>query len=372
MKNVWLIVWLCVGLLGLTACTNLPRGAAERGEILDTSAEAVPDFAIYPVTRAFLPVLDTWPETGTRHYSWIGRQRGPADQIIAPGDELQLNIWDSGENSLLTTPEQKVVGLEKLVVSSSGTVFVPYLEELYVAGQTPQAARMQIQTKLSELIPSAQVQLSMVSGRRNSVSLVGGVATPGSYPLPDRDFTVLGLISLGGGIDPGLTNPQVRLQRGEAVYGMSADRLYDNPGLDTTLRGGDKVIVEEEERYFLSLGAAGTQAPFTFTKDSMSALDAMSSIGGISSRRADPQGILIFREYDSSALTAGQRGPRQTRVVFTVDLTNADGLFSARNFEIQSGDLVYVSESPITKVQTVFQLIGDIFGVTGSLDRIAE
>ncbi|MBD0865811.1 MAG: polysaccharide biosynthesis/export family protein [Rhodobacteraceae bacterium] len=362
------IVMACVVIAA--GCGSLPRGSVERNEMLNSVDEGLPDVAVYPVNRAFLPIVETWPQTGGRPYSWIKRQRGPSHRIIAPGDTLALNIWDSGDNSLLTTPEQRVVPLTELLVSSSGTVFVPYLDEVYVLGQTPQAARQQIQDRLGELIPSAQVQLSMVSGRRNSVSLVGGVRMPGTYPLPDQDFTLLGLLSQGGGIDAGLSNPQIRLQRGGAVYGISAGRIYADPGLDTTLHGGDKIIVEEDKRYFLSLGAAGSQAPFTFARDNMSALDAMSEIGGISIGRADPQGILIFREYDSTALTAGQRGPRQQRVMFTLDLTNADGLFSARNFPIQSGDLVYVSESPLTKIQTIFRLIGEAFGAAATANSI--
>ncbi|EYD76931.1 polysaccharide biosynthesis/export protein [Rubellimicrobium mesophilum DSM 19309] len=55
-----------------------------------------------------------------------------------------------------------------------------------------------------------------------------------------------------------MNNPQIRLIRGDAIYGTSIDRLYDNPALDTTLRPGDKVIVQPDERYFLSLGLRAT------------------------------------------------------------------------------------------------------------------
>ena len=79
--------------------------------------------------------------------------------------------------------------------------------------------------------------------------------------------------------------------------------------------------------------------------------------------RGDPQGILILREYPDSAVRAGVRGPRQTRVVFTLDLTNSDGLFSARNFEIAPKDLVLVTESPVTNTRTILGLIGSVFGV---------
>ena len=79
--------------------------------------------------------------------------------------------------------------------------------------------------------------------------------------------------------------------------------------------------------------------------------------------RSDPQGLLILREYAPSALRTGVRGPRQTRVVFTVDLTSTDGLFSARKFQINPDDLVMVTESPINDVVTVSSIIGNLFGL---------
>ena len=74
-------------------------------------------------------------------------------------------------------------------------------------------ARAVVQEKFSAISPTAQVQLLHTPGRESSVDLISGVATPGTFPLPDRDVTVLGLIAMGGGISKDLINPQVRLSR---------------------------------------------------------------------------------------------------------------------------------------------------------------
>ena len=139
--------------------------------------------------------------------------------------------------------------------------------------------------------------------------------------------------------------------------------FINHPQKDTLLRGGDRVFVEEDERYFLSFGATGTEDLHIFTKDEVSAMDALSISGGFQDSKADPKGLLILREYPASAVAPGVRGPRQTRVVFTLDLTTADGLFSARNFQINPGDLVMATESPINDALTISNLIGNIFGV---------
>ena len=212
----------------------------------------------------------------------------------------------------------------------------------------------------------------MTEGRNNSVDLVSGVIQPGIYPMPDRNFTVMGLISAGGGISSTLNNPQIRLVRGGAIYGTSVDRLLNNPGLDTLLRGGDRVFVEEDSRYFLSFGATGQESLHIFPKDQISAMDAVSIMGGLQDNRADPKGLLILREYPGSAMQAGTRGPRQTRVVFSVDLTSADGLFSARRFQINPDDLVIAPESPINDVVTVSNVIGNFVGVFNATSNIAN
>ena len=355
--------------LALAGCSALPRGAAVDNEILREADDADAGFAIYAVNKSFLPSVATWPATNKKSYKWIGHSHGVATNIIRAGDVVALRVWDSDVNSLLTGPSQPAADLGESVVSPAGSIFVPYVGKVNIAGRSPDAARSVIQRSLESISPSAQVQLALVPGRGNSVDLIGGVSAPGNYPMPDNDYSVLSLIAAGGGVPSDMRNPQVRLQRGHTVYGTSVSHLYENPDYDTRLRGGDKVIVEEDNRYFLSLGAAGSEAQFRFEQANVSALDAISIIGGVNDVRADPKGILILREYSASAVSPGTRGPRQQRVVFTLDLTSSDGLFSARNFPIHHQDLVLATESPVTSARTVLQLFGSAFGVVNAVSN---
>ena len=360
--------------LGLAGCA-LPRGAAIEAEVLAVqqadqsggpadgqAADPAADFVVVPVNTASLAQVGDWPATGSRGYDWIRRQQQPASLIIAPGDTLSVTVWDAEENSLIAGPGQRVAQLQDARVSAEGAVFLPFVGQLRVQGMSESTARDQIEDRYGRTIPSAQVQVTVTPGRANTANLVAGVASPGVYPLTDRDVTILGLLSLGGGVLPDLLNPQVRLFRSGDVYGTSVARLYEDPALDTTLQGGDRVIVAAEERYFLSLGAAGTEALHLFPKDRVTALDALSIMGGIADARADPQGILVLRQYPAAAVqrdpAAGRPGPPDARVVFTLDLTTADGLFSAGRFAIMPGDLVYATESPVTSASTILGLLG--------------
>jgi len=350
----------------MAACGPLPRGAALEREVLAVSDDETAEFAVYQVTRDFLPVVETWPSLGPHHRHWLRHSHGPEAQVIRPGDSLDIAIWDSNENSLVTAPNQRVVEMPGVRVSSSGQVFLPYIDPIRVADVTPAAARARLETALQRIAPDAQVQLRMTEGRGNAVDLVGGVKAPGSYPMLGQNYSVLNLIAAGGGVSPALENPQVRLRRGHHGYVTSLDRLYQDPSRDTRLAPGDQVVIESDPRYFLSLGATGTEAQHPFNRETVSAMDALALIGGVNDARADPQGLLILREYPAKAVRDGVKGPEQTRVVFAVDLTTADGLFSARKFAIQNEDLIFATESPVTGVQTILDLVGTAFGVARS------
>jgi polysaccharide export outer membrane protein len=364
-----------LSVLGVFACAlalggcALPRGAALQSEVTANASSESADFAVYPVTRAMLDTYRAWPGTGdVTRYSWVGKQKGPIGSVILAGDAIDLAIWDSDDNSLLTSAQQKVANLQTMTVAPNGNIFVPYVGAVKIAGMTQQAARDTVQTALSDISASVQVQLLAKPGRRHAVDVVSGVNRPGSFPLEERDMTVLSAVSQGGGVRDGFDNPQIRLLRGNSTYAIALDKLFKSPELDTTLRAGDKILVAEDESYFLALGASDREELITFPKEDVSALDAMSLMGGLSDARANPEGILVLREYGTGAVRPDDRGPSDTRVVFTMDLTSADGLFSAGNFKINPGDLVYATESPVNNARTILSLIGASFGVARQLD----
>ncbi len=353
----------------LVGCGDLPRGAAVDREILRGADDPDADFAVYPVTRSFLPTLQAWPDPSASGLGWIRHSHTDQGMPIRPGDSVSLRVWDSTENSLLTATEQRSVDLTSIEVSPTGAIFVPYVGEIPLSGKTPDQARVHIQQSLEGIIPSAQVQLAVEQGRKSSVDLVGGVTSPGTYPVVDDHYTVLALLAAGGGVRPDLANPQIRLMRNGRLYGTSIDRLYSSPAKNTLLTGGDTVLVEEDDRYFLSMGSTGQEALHPFIKDDISALDALSIIGGVDDARGDPQGILVLREYPETMVGAGSGQPDKDRVVFTLDLTSSDGLFSAGRFDIQSGDLVMATESPVTNVRTVLTLIGLAVGSAAAFNN---
>lgn len=352
-----------VACIAVAGC-SLPRGAGFQSEVLGRSGEntaaegetPTADFIVFAVTRDTLPALRTWPDRNRAAMAWLPASQQPASLQIAAGDVVQLTIWDAEENSLLANTGQRATALQEVEVSANGRIFVPYIGELDVAGMSPDVARTRIEQELVPTIPSAQVQLVVKPGRLNSANITGGVGAVGLYELPDRNFRILDLLSRAGGANPDFVNPQVRLTRGGQVYGVPLSRILEEPQLDIPVRGGDRVLVVNDNRSFFALGATGSQSVFDFPDAELSALEAMAVIGGVAAASANPKGVLILREYDPAEVRDGISGPPQERVVFTMDLTTADGLFSAGKFLVQDGDLVYGTESPLGVALTAFRV----------------
>ncbi|RME17516.1 MAG: polysaccharide export protein [Alphaproteobacteria bacterium] len=345
-----------------------PAGAPVQATVLAEAERQDGNFQVVAVTRENLPLVAGWPVTGWRgHYYWPQTGGGAEATLIRPGDHINLVIWDNQQNSLLTTPNAKSTAMNGLEVSPAGTIFVPYVGEVVINGLSPDAARKVVQKEVERIAPSAQVQLVATPGQHNTVDLVRGVPHPGPVELPSRNFTILSLIAKGGGISPKLRNPLVRLIRGGKTYEIRAEDLFADPARNIIIRGGDKVVIDEDGRYFVTAGAMGNSVRY-FQRERISAMEALSMSGGLNETRADPKGILILREYPAKAVDPkGLKGPKKTQVVFTIDLTSADGLFAARDFQINPGDLVLATESPMVGITQTIALASEALTVRSKL-----
>ena len=349
--------------MALSGCSAVPRGAPTRREVLSGANAQDADFALEIVTRARLPLYAQWGGAeSSRRTGWPTGGGVPQDQRLAPGDRLTLRIWDAGETSLITSADAQFADVSNVTVTGAGFVSLPYIEDVHVAGLTSDAARRRLQEQLGRIVPSAQVQMEVVQGRRNSVDILGGVEAPGRYPLSERNLPLSSLIAAAGGVQAGLSNPQVQITRVGNTYWRALDHVLSAPAHDPVMQGGDRVLIQSDRRSFQALGAATREEIITFDAEKVSALRAVSLMGGMADTRADPRGILVLRRYPEAA-TARPAGPPDTRVVFSFDLTTADGLFSAGDFALHHDDVVMATQAPSTTTQRVLVVIGSALGV---------
>ncbi|PZX45741.1 polysaccharide export outer membrane protein [Roseinatronobacter thiooxidans] len=351
-------------ILGCTAFSisgcAVPRGAPSKREMVAGADATDADFALEIVSRDRLPLYANWGHSRpSRPTSWPASAAVPQDQRLAPGDILALRIWDAEESSLITPADERFSDIANLTVDSSGHVSLPFVGEVHVGGLTVNSARQRLQSELVSIIPSAQVQVEVRQGRRNSVDILGGVANPGTYPLSERNLPISSLISTAGGVDSALNNAQVQITRASNVYRRPLADVLTIPAADVPLQGGDRVLIEADPRSFTVVGAAGREDVIGFDAETVSALRAVSRMGGMADTRADPRGILVLRRYPD-AIVSQPNGPPHPRVVFSFDLTAASGMFSADDFELQDRDILVATQAPALTTQRVLALFGSL------------
>ncbi|NBQ28415.1 MAG: hypothetical protein EBU18_10700 [Rhodobacteraceae bacterium] len=175
---------------------------------------------------------------------------------------------------------------------------------------------------------------------------------------------------LGVTIEPEVA--QITVIRGNRREKVWFQDLFQHPEMDIALRGGDRILVESDTRAFTVLGAAGSQARVSFPTQTISAIEALALVGGLSSVSADPKGVFVFRNEpaDIANQVMGRTGLKGAqRMVYVLDLTKPNGVFNARDFVIRDQDTVYVTEAPFTQWN---KTIGAITGTLGSAQGLAN
>lgn len=354
--------------LALAAGCSLPRSAATQAEILRGTDAEDSTVQVVAVTRAELDELLRWPQpVGMVRHNWPTAAGQPSVRTIRAGDTVTLTIWDSQHDSLISTDAQRSVAMQNLVVSPSGRIFVPYVGEVRISGMTADTARREIESQMRIIVPDGQVQLAVTAGTANTIDVVTGVARPGRMAIPETSPTILAVLAETGGIAASLRNPLVRLFRAGQGYAIPARVLFAEPARDIVLRGGDRILVEEDQRNYIALGASGRQQVVYFEREEITALDALSTIGGLSASRANLRGVMVLREYPQAAVDRPGPGPERGSVIFTFDLTHADGLFAASNFRIAPGDVVLATESPVPAIAQVLGMFRSAQRLTDAL-----
>ncbi|MBT3139856.1 polysaccharide export protein [Phaeobacter gallaeciensis] len=353
--------------IAVVASCTLPRTGPNKREIFAGSVQKEGDAFIVAVNDRVTRATAVVPALGFSD-SFKNASQLTSD-TIRPGDVLGLTVWENVDDGLLAGEATNSTILEEVQVDSAGFIFVPYAGRVRASGNTPNQLRETITTKLEDQTPDPQVQVRRLAGDGATVSLTGAVGGQGVYPIERPTRTLSSMLAKAGGVTITPEIAQVTVIRGSQQGQVWFQDLYDNPKLDISLRGGDRILVEEDTRSYTALGATNSQARVAFETQDLSALEALAQIGGLLSTSSDPTGVFIFR--NEPAEIAGQVLGRTDlegaqRMVYVLNLTEPNGLFVARDFVIRDEDTIYVTEAPYAQWTKAISL------VAGGLTPIAN
>jgi protein involved in polysaccharide export with SLBB domain len=175
----------------------------------------------------------------------------------ASSDNQRLNLPTPTEKSTVGPGDvfvMEVVGEKDLPreyqIASDGTVDLPYLHTVAVAGLEPQEIARLIRKLLTEKQilsdPSVIVQVKEYNSRR--ITIMGQVAKPGTFPYTSG-LTLIQALSQAGGLT-GLANlDRVNLtrreQHGSRTVVISIGTIMEGRSADIPLQSGDRIFVHE-------------------------------------------------------------------------------------------------------------------------------
>lgn len=361
---------LVVLVTALASC-GLPRSGPSKKEIFAGSVLKDGDAFIVAVNSRVTRATAVTPALGFgsdfRNAGVIG------SDVISPGDTVALTVFENvKDDPLLGNTGQRVSALEQVQVDGAGYIFVPYAGRIRAAGQTPDGLRQAITRKLDSQTPDPQVTVQRVAGDGATVSVSGMVTGQGVFPIERPTRTLTAMLARAGGVAIEPSVAMVRVTRGGHTGRIWLEDLYANPSLDIALRAGDRVVVERDTRAFVAMGATGSQNRVQFETQTLSAIEAIAQVGGLSTSLADPTGVFVFRnepaEIANSVLGRSDLQGDQ-RMVYVLDLTQPTGMFEARDFLVRDKDTVYVTEAPFVQWQ---KTISAVTGTVGAADSISS
>lgn len=293
---------------------------------------------------------------------------------VAAGDVLEVSVWEAPPATLFGTTlvearataaqGSRPTTLPEQVVSSEGTINVPFAGAVPVAGRTLPQIEAEIARRLAGKANQPQVLVRLTRNSTANVTVVGEVGQSTRLPLTPKGERLLDALAAAGGVRQPVNKVTVQVTRGQNVYSMPLEAVIRDPRQNIVLQPGDVVTALFQPLSFTALGATGRNEEINFEAGGITLAQALARAGGLNDMRADSQGVFIFRLESANAL-AWQTPPRTTPdgrvpVVYRLDLKDPGSFFVAQSFPISNKDIVYVSNAPAAELQKFLNVITSV------------
>ena len=358
-------------LSSLAACQSV---GPSRGAVVKAAAgqASIPGVRVVDVNGAVAGQLSeaSADEKHVFAHDFSGAQ--PVGTMVGIGDTVEVTIWEASPPALFGTATlesdtgapilqtSRPNTLPGFLVGPSGTITVPFAGEIPAAGHTVHEIEREIVRRLQGRahLPQAIVRIS-----RNvaaTVTVLGDVKQSGQVPLTPHGERVLDAISEAGGTDQPLDRMTIQLTRDSVVRRMAAEDIIADPSNNVVLKTGDVVTALYQPNSFTVLGAAGKNDEVRFEGTGITLSQALGRIGGLKADTADPKGVFIFRWQKPVAAPGDPRTPDNSQgvpVIYRIDLKQPETYLAAQKFEMRNGDVLYVSNSPVSDFQRFLGLV---------------
>ena len=274
----------------------------------DSSFDMSEDLIVYgsdffnTFQTSFMPINEPNPDSG---------------YMLDVGDVLQVQLVGPNEY------------IEELLINSDGSVSLPDIGELVIAGLSLNDASELIKSKVSSSFIGTEAFVNLTEIRDVNILVTGNAVNPGIYTLTGNSNILQGLLAAGGISEFGSLR-EINLIRDDVIvetldiYDLLIEGKYS---IKKRLRSGDVVFVEARKNIVTIAGAVNRPAKYE-AMDGQKLISIIEYANGIN-RTADLENISLERMVDGS--------------LKTIAVPN-DSYFEA--IDVQDGDSIYIREYP--------------------------
>ncbi len=214
----------------------------------------------------------------------------PENYRLAAGDEVVIDIWGDVISTIIAT------------IAPEGTITIPDLGPVYLAGQTAKNAEKNLRSYLSKIYsglgsenPTTFVKLSLGKAKSVTVNVVGDVVKPGSYTIPALT-TVASVMYLAEGPNDLGTIRQINVYRNGKI--ASTFDLYEfivNGTFDSNIRLEDNDVISVAPYSGVVKVTGGVRRPMKYEIRPGETLDKVLAYAGGFAQSAFSQSVHIDR-----------------------------------------------------------------------------
>ncbi len=234
---------------------------------------------------------------------------------LGPGDKLTIDLYGAKKDS------------EEVTVSRDGTIYLPFMGRINLAGLTFNEAQKAINLRAEKELIGTEVSISLDELRSITVYVLGEAYQPGAYTVSALS-TVTNTLFLSGGVSKQGSLRNIQVKRGGKtvnVYDLYDMLIYGDTSTDFRLEDGDTIFIPFFENT-VKVGGSFRRPYLYELSDGETLEDVVTLAGGFKSevsfnpnieyttinRKTDKRDTSIFA-YDENT---------KTKLIFDGDIVN--------------------------------------------------
>jgi len=330
----------------LAGCTNVPikEGVYEEGKKADTYE----------------------PAKGLKPGQYFTAEMKTSSKDFAAGDKIKAESakidneyrLGPGDHFAFLVRGREDISREEIIVAPDGQVALPRVGIMNVKGRTLREVTEELTKALGAYYDKPEVTLVMKAYNNNRVFVLGRVAVPGAVNFQGPG-TLLEALSLAGGIPADTAKSflsRCMIVRGkDLIMWIDLKELLEqgNMSLNARLQNGDVIFIPQSEDQLAFVLGEVRNPGIVPLRSQLTLMDAVMTAGG-PTKGANMRDIFLVRQVGGKGVVE--------RINFKELVGHAN---FTKNYILRAGDLIYVPETGLNKLNYFTSQIAPFFTVVG-------